>query len=72
MIIQCFFLFITELSMNFLTSGPGCSKLITSLVNETLNFKHAAVVQNCQTFFSKNISTLDLICAARPHGSLIS
>ena len=34
----------------FATSGPGCSKLTTSLVNETLKFQ-TLISQICQYFF---------------------
>ena len=37
--------------------GPGCSKLMTSLVNETLKFQ-TLISQICQYFLLKNVKFL--------------
>ena len=46
-------------------SGPGCSKLTTSLVNEPLNFQ-TLISQICQYFFMKNCEKL-LQCKSFSH-----
>ena len=45
------------------TAGPGCSKLTTSLVNDSLKFQ-TLISQICQYFLSKKCEKL-LQCSAK-------
>ena len=52
---------------NFWPPGPGCSKLTTSLINETLKFQ-MLISQICQYFLLKNFEKL-LQCKSFSHFS---
>ena len=46
-----------KISETFVLSGPSCSKLTTSLVNDSLNFRKL-ISQICQYFLLKNCEKL--------------
>ena len=54
----------TDENYMYYRSGPGCSKLTTSLVNDSLKFQ-TLISQICQYFLLKKCKKLLQLCSAK-------